>query len=57
MPKKKFSLGSFGLKKSAELKAHSKAKTPMVQVAKAMKRTELAVRQRAKTIGTGGHRR
>jgi hypothetical protein len=41
-----------------ELKAHSKARTPAVQVAKAMKRTEAAVRQKAKTIGIGlGHRR
>jgi hypothetical protein len=41
-----------------ELKAHSKAKTPAVKVAKAMKRTEAAVRQKAKTIGIGlGHRR
>jgi hypothetical protein len=41
-----------------DLKAHSKAKTPVVQVAKAMKRTESAVRQKAKTIGIGlGHRR
>jgi hypothetical protein len=40
------------------LKAHSKARTPAVQVAKAMKRTEAAVRQKAKTIGIGlGHRR
>ena len=41
-----------------ELKAHSKAKTPVAEVAKAMKRTEGAVRQKAKTIGIGlGHRR
>ena len=41
-----------------QLKAHSKAKTPAVDVAKAMKRTEAAVRQKAKTIGVGlGHRR
>ena len=40
------------------LKAHSKARTPAAQVAKAMKRTEAAVRQKAKTIGIGlGHRR
>src|SRR5271165_1302276 len=40
------------------LKAHSKARTPVVEVAKAMKRTEGAVRQKAKTIGIGlGHRR
>ncbi len=41
-----------------ELKAHSKARTPAAEVAKAMKRTEAAVRQKAKTIGIGlGHRR
>jgi hypothetical protein len=41
-----------------QLKAHSKTKTPVVEVAKAMKRTEAAVRQKAKTIGVGlGHRR
>ena len=41
-----------------ELKAHSKARTPVTEVAKAMKRTEGAVRQKAKTIGIGlGHRR
>ena len=41
-----------------ELKAHSKARTPVAKVAKAMKRTEGAVRQKAKTIGIGlGHRR
>ena len=41
-----------------ELKAHSKARTPVMEVAKAMKRTEGAVRQKAKTVGIGlGHRR
>jgi hypothetical protein len=41
-----------------ELRAHSKAKTPVSEVAKAMKRTEGAVRQKAKSIGIGlGHRR
>jgi hypothetical protein len=41
-----------------ELRVHSKARTPVVAVAKAMKRTEGAVRQKAKTIGVGlGHRR
>ena len=40
------------------LKAHSKSKTPAVEVAKAFKRTEGAVRQKAKTLGVGlGHRR
>jgi hypothetical protein len=41
-----------------ELKVHSKAKTPVAKVAKAMKRSEGAVRQKATTIGIGlGHRR
>jgi hypothetical protein len=41
-----------------QLKTHSKARTPAVDVAKAMKRTEAAVRQKAKTISIGlGHRR
>ena len=41
-----------------ELKVHSKARTPAVDAAKAMKRTEAAVRQKAKTICIGlGHRR
>jgi hypothetical protein len=41
-----------------QLKAHSKKRTPVVEVAKVMKRTEGAVRQKAKTIGVGlGHRR
>lgn len=41
-----------------DLKAHSKAKTPVATVAKALKRTEGAVRQKAKTIGIGlGYRR
>jgi len=40
------------------LKAHSKSKTPAAEVAKALKRTEGAVRQKAKAIGVGlGHRR
>lgn len=41
-----------------QIKAHSKARTPVPIVAKAMKRTEGAVRQKAKAIGIGlGHRR
>jgi hypothetical protein len=41
-----------------QLKAHSKRRTPVVEVAKALKRTEGAVRQKAKSIGVGlGHRR
>ena len=41
-----------------ELKAHSKARTPVSKVAKVLKRTESAVRQKATAIGIGiGHRR
>ena len=59
MPKKKAPVRSPWTKDDiGQLKAHSKARTPAVEVAKAMKRTEAAVRQKAKTIGIGlGHRR
>jgi hypothetical protein len=59
MPKKKTPFATRGLKKDLrQLKAHSKTRTPVAEVAKAMKRTEAAVRQKAKTIGIGlGHRR
>ena len=58
MPKKKAPVRSPWTKEDLrELKAHSKAKTPVVEVAKAMKRTESAVRQKANTIGVGLGRR
>jgi hypothetical protein len=59
MPKKKTPVRSPWTKDDIrQLKAYSKARTPVVEVAKAMKRTEAAVRQRAKTIEIGlGHRR
>jgi hypothetical protein len=59
MPKKKTPVGNPWTKDDMpQLKAHSKSRTPVVEVAKAMKRTEAAVRQKAKTIGVGlGHRR
>jgi hypothetical protein len=59
MPKKKALVRSPWTKDDIrQLKAHSKARTPVVDIAKAMKRTEAAVRQKAKTIGIGlGHRR
>ena len=59
MPKRKTPVRSPWTKDDVrQLKTHSKAKTPVVEVAKAMKRTEAAVRQKAKTIGFGlGHRR
>jgi hypothetical protein len=54
MPKKKTSVRSPWTKDDIrQLKAYSKAKTPVVDVAKAMKRTEAAVRQKAKTISIG----
>jgi hypothetical protein len=59
MPKKKSSARNPWTKDDMrQLKYHSKTRTPVVEVAKAMKRTEAAVRQKAKTIGIGlGHRR
>lgn len=40
------------------LKQHSKAKTPIKSIAKAMKRTEGSLRQKAMTLGIPlGHRR
>jgi hypothetical protein len=59
MPKKQAPVRSPWTKDDIrQLKAHSKARTPAVEVAKALKRTESAVRQKAKTIGIGlGHRR
>lgn len=40
------------------LKAHSKARTPVTQVSKVMKRTVGALRRRAGILGLGlGHRR
>ena len=41
-----------------ELKGHSKSKTPVVKISRAMKRTIGALRQRALTLGIPlGHRR
>ena len=59
MPKKKTQTRNPWSKENIrELKAHSKARTPVAKVAKAMKRTEGAMRQKAMTIGIGlGHRR
>ena len=54
MPKKKTPVRNPWTKEDLrQLKAHSKTRTPVVEVAKAMKRTEGAVRQKAKTIGVG----
>jgi hypothetical protein len=42
----------------AELRKHSKARTPVVKIAKVMKRTVGALRQQALTLGIGlGHQR
>jgi NADH:ubiquinone oxidoreductase subunit len=41
-----------------ELKAHSKARTPVVKIAEMTKRTEGALRQKAIVLGIGlGHQR
>jgi hypothetical protein len=41
-----------------ELRAHSRAKTPVFKIAKLTKRTEGALRQKAKMLGIGlGHQR
>lgn len=42
----------------AELRRHSKARTPVAKIAKQMKRTEGALRQQALKLGIGlGHQR
>jgi hypothetical protein len=41
-----------------DLKAHSKARTPVAKISKAMKRTVGAIRQKARILGVAiGHRR
>ena len=41
-----------------ELRAHSKARTPVTKIAKALKRTEGSIRQKAQKLGISvGHRR
>jgi hypothetical protein len=41
-----------------ELRAHSKARTPVAKIAKAMKRSEGSLRQKAQKLGIGlGHQR
>jgi len=59
MPRKKTAYRSPWTEEDVrELKAHSKARTPVSKVAKALKRTEGAIRQKALAIGLGiGHRR
>jgi hypothetical protein len=42
----------------AELKRHSRSKTPVIKVAKAMKRTPSSIRQKAASLGYPiGHQR
>ena len=60
MPKKKMtSHGSPWTKEDVKaLKAHSKSRTPVAQIAKEMKRTEGALRRKAGILGIGlGHDR
>lgn len=41
-----------------ELRAHSKAKTPVAEIVKVTKRTEGSLRQKARSLGISlGHRR
>jgi hypothetical protein len=41
-----------------DLKAHSKSKTPVAKIAKALKRSEGAIRQKAMSLGISvGHKR
>ena len=60
MPKKKTSAHRTPWTKEdvRELKAHSKARTPLPEIAKKMKRTERALRRKAEILGIGlGHNR
>jgi hypothetical protein len=50
--------GALAGKYVRELKAHSKARTPLPEIAKKMKRTERALRRKAGILGIGlGHNR
>ena len=59
VPQKKTAHGNPWTKEDVrELKAHSKARTPLPEIAKKMKRTEPALRRKAGILGVGlGHRR
>ena len=60
MPKKKTSAHRTPWAKEdvRELKAHSKARTPLPEIAKKMKRTARALRRKAGILGIGlGHNR
>jgi hypothetical protein len=56
--KKKPALRPYTAADVSALKAHSKARTPVAKVSRLMKRTEGALRQKAKMLGIGlGHQR
>lgn len=58
MPKKKTVRREWTAADIKVLKAHSKARTPVVKIAKMTKRTEGALRQKALVLGFGlGHQR
>ncbi|WP_201263792.1 hypothetical protein [Bradyrhizobium canariense] len=58
MPKKKTVRREWTAADIKDLKAHSKARTPVVKIAKMTKRTEGALRQKALVLGFGlGHQR
>lgn len=55
---KKTKRAAWTKKLSAELRKHSKTRTPVVKIAKQMKRTAGALRQQALKLGIGlGHQR
>lgn len=56
--KKKASPRKYSKDDVKQLRAHSKAKTPVAKIVKAMKRTEGSLRQKAIKLGVRlGHRR
>ena len=58
VPTKKTNRSPWSKEHVKELKAHSKARTPVTKIAKAMKRTEGALRRKAGILGIGlGHDR
>jgi hypothetical protein len=56
--KRKLTRRRWSKQDNRELKAHSRAKTPLVKIARQMKRSAGALRQQAFKLGLGlGHRR
>jgi len=56
--KKRVSRRAYTAADVKQLQAHSKARTPIVKIAKQMKRTEGSLRQKAIKLGIGlGHQR